>query len=161
MMAPPMHAPVLPSELNGLPFAPPKSPQLPKELLNRAMPPPPATQAMPPMPQQEPLRQQLEGGTLIEVKPLVEAVSPPQFAPPSYSIALAQVATPSGNSPPPMFAPSCSTPSASKFNRFFPAAPMAGTAPSGMFWPEAQVVVAGTGQQVPATPNVVWPATPY
>lgn len=120
MMAPPIQAPVLPADASSLPFAPPKSPHLPPEFKNRAMPPPPTTQAMPTT--QSPIRQQLEGGTLIEVKPLGEAVSPPQFAPPMYSINMPQAITPSGNSPPPLFTPSCATPGAGMANRFFAAA---------------------------------------
>lgn len=133
-------------------MAPPAMPPVTQQVMRPVMAPP----AVPPG-QQFPtgMRQQLDAGSFIEVKPLKAGAPPghlPRFAPPSYAMGY-NLQTPVGANPPtappmftptcapPMFAPSCSTPSGSKANGLLPPvnsgyyASTIPPTPSGSAWP--------------------------
>mmetsp|Transcript_65530 Transcript_65530/g.185869 ORF Transcript_65530/g.185869 Transcript_65530/m.185869 type:complete len:252 (-) Transcript_65530:7-762(-) len=152
---PPLRTPRLPAETAqaGMAMPPMQSPHLPPEYRSsfgragvppaaggilvpplQASPAPPTAPAMPLLPVQ---------GSVVEVKVLGQAASPPRFCPPSYTVNLMQ--TPSGvGMPPPMHSPVCATPVGAGAtvklgdSRCFPASAAQATpagVPEGMIWP--------------------------
>lgn len=132
------------------------------------MPPPPlgahGMAAPQPMPQQLfkaaplllPMGRPLAQGSLIEVTPVVQAKSPPRFAPPSYVLpTMSPTHNGTGTSmPPPMHSPVCMTPAnAAGQVRCFPAVPLeAGSRPT------TEAPSANAPGHIDATG---WPATPF
>lgn len=172
---PPMHTPHVPQrspDSAGMGKLPPSQPPQVKPMqvvLSSAIPPPApealaavaalAPPAMAPQQLATTMRQPLEAGSLIEVKPLQAGSAPgalPRFAPPSYAMGY-NLQTPVGANPPiappmftptcgpPPFTPSCSTPSGTKVNGLLP------PTGSGYF-----------ASSIPPTPSgLAWPPTPF
>lgn len=167
---PPMQSPTLPPDLvQKIAAAPPpmQSPHLPNfGVSNFSIPPPP--QASPVVASSRlgngfggaygaaPVLQPLSEGSLIEVSAMVgpqaglPAASPPLWAPPAFAVG-APLQTPgAGLPPPPPRTPVVATPAARSAG-FFGAT----STPAGTQMP------ANYTYGVPATPKMVWPATPF
>jgi len=185
---PPMQSPRLPADAAtagpGPAMPPMMSPHLPPEytatISGRSIPPPPqasptvagrgllgevqqVTQVQPahlsPPPEAPRLQAPaLPQGTVIEVKSLVQASSPPRFCPPAYSINFMQTPTAAGM-PPPMYSPVCATPGTGS-------SVSSGTSRCFRSFVASQAGAPAIGAQPVATPagvpeGMVWPATPF